>query len=119
MTNQAVLKKSNSHLISLGDYKLQITYPYHEGFTSSITTSNHYRFTGSEREFNIRAFRAPRLKTQLKFLQKAYGPGDTAVATLSTLRAEGGVPTAASITAIATVDGSEVYRYSNYSLETH
>jgi hypothetical protein len=43
---------------------------------------NLIRFTSSEREFNIRAFRAPRLKTQLKFLQKGYGAGDKAVASV-------------------------------------
>ena len=42
----------------------------------------------AERKFAVRAYRAPRLKTQIKFLRDGYGPGDEAVATLSANRAE-------------------------------
>ena len=63
-----------------------------------------------ERKFDIRAFRVPRLKSELEFVKKAYGPGDTVVATLEVKRAEGGVPAGARVTAVATVDSVEVHR---------
>ncbi|MEQ8791316.1 MAG: MG2 domain-containing protein [Pirellulaceae bacterium] len=64
----------------------------------------------AERKFDIRAYRAPRLKSQIKFLRDGYGPGDEVVATLHTERAEGGVPAGAAVTVIARVDGDEVFR---------
>src|SRR5207249_5884934 len=36
----------------------------------------------AERKFDIRAYRAPRLKSQIVFLRDGYGPGDTVAATL-------------------------------------
>jgi uncharacterized protein YfaS (alpha-2-macroglobulin family) len=70
-------------------------------------------FTGqppAECNFDIRAYRAPRLKTQIKFLRDGYGTGDEVVATLHAERAEGGLPAGAKITVSARVDGAEVYR---------
>ncbi|MFT5468513.1 MAG: hypothetical protein ACI8UO_003623 [Verrucomicrobiales bacterium] len=64
----------------------------------------------AERKFDIRAYRAPRLKTQIKFLRDGFGPGDDAVATLSATRAEGGFPAGAEVTITARVDGSEIHR---------
>jgi uncharacterized protein YfaS (alpha-2-macroglobulin family) len=61
------------------------------------------------RKFDIRDFRAPRLKTQIKFLRDGYGPGDTVTATLEALRAEGGVPEHARVKISARVDGTEVH----------
>lgn len=63
-----------------------------------------------EREFELRAYRAPRLKSQIKFLRDGYGPGDQVVATLHVERAEGGVPSGAEVTVIARVDGAEAFR---------
>ncbi len=80
-----------------GEYTISFTYP-HEGYTPA------------ERKFDIRAYRAPRLKSQIKFLRDGYGAGDTVVATLHTERAEGGVPSGAPVTVIARVDGMEAYR---------
>lgn len=80
-----------------GEYTLHITYPW-EGLPPA------------ERKFDIRAYRAPRLKSQIKFLRDGYGPGDTVVATLHTERAEGGIPAGAPVTVIARVDGAEVFR---------
>ena len=64
----------------------------------------------AERKFDVRAFRAPRLKSQIVFLRDGYGPGDTVTATLEVLRAEGGAPAGAKVTATARVDGVEVAR---------
>jgi hypothetical protein len=78
-----------------GEYTLRITYPW----------------TGAapaERKFDVRAWRAPRLKSQIEFLRDGYGPGDTVTATLEVKRAEGGVPEGASVTATALVDGATV-----------
>ena len=61
-----------------------------------------------ERKFDIRAYRAPRLKSQIEFLRDGYGPGDTVTATLDVKRAEGGVPEGAKVSATALVDGVSV-----------
>ncbi|HYH95046.1 MG2 domain-containing protein [Hyalangium sp.] len=76
-----------------GEYTLKVTYPW----------------TGeapAERKFDVRAYRAPRLKSQIEFLRDGYGPGDTVTATLDVKRAEGGVPAGARVTATAIVDGA-------------
>ncbi|RKH89446.1 A-macroglobulin complement component [Corallococcus sp. AB045] len=78
-----------------GEYTLRVTYPW----------------TGAapaERKFDVRAYRAPRLKSQIEFLRDGYGPGDTVTATLDVKRAEGGVPEGAKVTANALVDGVTV-----------
>ena len=63
----------------------------------------------AERSFDIRAYRAPRLKSQIVFFRDGYGPGDEVAATLHVERAEGGVPAGAKVTVSARVDGDEVY----------
>ena len=78
-------------------------------YTAVVSFPNHGH-APAERKFDIRAYRAPRLRTQMEFVRKAYGPGDTVSAVLHTLRAEGGVPTDAKITAVARVDGAEIWR---------
>jgi hypothetical protein len=77
------------------------------------TIKASYPWTGqapAERKFDIRAYRPPRLKSQIVFLRDGYGPGDKVTATLETTRAEGGIPSGAKVTAIARVDGAEVAR---------
>lgn len=64
----------------------------------------------AELTFAIRSYRVPRLKTELEFVRKAYGPGDRVAATLQVTRAEGGAPAGAKVTVVATVDGAEVHR---------
>jgi hypothetical protein len=76
-----------------GEYTLKVSYP----------------FSGeapAERKFDVRAYRAPRLKSQIEFLRDGYGPGDTVTATLDVKRAEGGIPSGAKVTATALVDGA-------------
>ncbi|WP_224364821.1 MG2 domain-containing protein [Hyalangium versicolor] len=76
-----------------GEYTLKVSYPW----------------TGeapAERKFDVRAYRAPRLKSQIEFLRDGYGPGDAVTATLDVKRAEGGVPAGAKVTATAVVDGA-------------
>jgi len=80
-----------------GEYTARVTYPG-DGYTPA------------ERKFDIRAYRAPRLKSQIKFLRDGYGPGDDVAATLHTERAEGGIPAGAKVTVVARVDGVETYR---------
>jgi len=80
-----------------GEYTIKATHPW----------TGH---APAERKFDIRAYRAPRLKTQIEFLRDGYGPGDLVVATLEVTRAEGGVPAGADVAVIARVDGEEVYR---------
>lgn len=64
----------------------------------------------AERKFDIRAYRAPRLKTQIVFLRDGHGPGDTVNATLEATRAEGGIPADAHVTVTARLDGKEIHR---------
>ncbi|MHB8874846.1 MAG: MG2 domain-containing protein, partial [Myxococcaceae bacterium] len=80
-----------------GEYTLQATYPW----------TGH---APAERKFDVRVFRAPRLKSQIVFMRDGYGPGDKVSATLDVKRAEGGAPAGAKVTAIARVDGVEVAR---------
>lgn len=80
-----------------GEYTLKISYPW-QGHAPA------------QRKFDIRAYRAPRLKTQIVFLRDGYGPGDTVQASVDIKRAEGGVPEGAKVTAVARVDGEEVAR---------
>ena len=64
----------------------------------------------AERKFDIRAYRAPKLKTQIKFVKDGYGPGDTVRATLHVERPEGGAPAGAGVEIAARVDGKEIHR---------
>jgi alpha-2-macroglobulin-like protein len=63
----------------------------------------------AERKFDVRVYRAPRLKTQIKFLRDGYGAADEVVATLHAERAEGGIPAGSDVTITARVDGIEVF----------
>lgn len=78
-----------------GEYKIVASYPYSGE-------------APAERKFEIRAYRAPRLKSQIVFLRDGYGPGDKVNATLDVKRAEGGVPEGARVTVTARVDGIEI-----------
>ena len=80
-----------------GEYTLEVTYPFH----------GH---APAERNFDVRAYRPPRLRSQIEFVRDGYGPGDEVSATLQVTRAEGGVPEGAGVEAIARVDGAEVAR---------
>jgi hypothetical protein len=78
-----------------GEYTVKVTYPW-QGHAPA------------ERKFDIRAYRAPRLRSQIVFLRDGYGPGDKVTATLHTERAEGGFPEGAKVGVIARVDGTEI-----------
>lgn len=80
-----------------GEYTIKASYP----------NNGH---APAERKFDVRAYRAPRLKTQVTFLRDGYGPGDTVTATVEVTRAEGGIPAGAQVTATARLDGVEVAR---------
>jgi hypothetical protein len=64
------------------------------------------------RRAEVRAYRPPRLKTDLDFMKQAYGPGDKVIASLRVTRAEGGAPAGATVTAVAVLDGTELHRSS-------
>jgi hypothetical protein len=78
-----------------GEYTVKVSHPY----TGDVP---------GVRKFDIRAYRAPRLKSQIVFVRDGYGPGDTVSASVHVDRAEGGVPAGAKVSAIARVDGAEV-----------
>jgi hypothetical protein len=64
----------------------------------------------AERKFEIRAYRAPRLKSQIAFVRDGYGPGDTVDASLHVERAEGGKPSGARVSISARIDGDEAWK---------
>jgi hypothetical protein len=78
-----------------GEYTVRVTYP-NEGYAPST------------RKFDIRTYRAPRLKWQIKFQRDGYGPGESVQATLHVNRAEGGFPEGAKVGVVATIDGLEI-----------
>jgi hypothetical protein len=78
-----------------GQYTIHTTYPW-DGHPPA------------DRKFEIRAYRAPRLKSQITFLRDGYGPGEKVSATLDVKRAEGGVPEGAKVSVMARVDGMEI-----------
>jgi len=63
----------------------------------------------AERKFDIRAYRAPRLKSQIAFVRDGYGPGDAVAASLHVERAEGGIPAGARVSITARVDGEQTW----------
>lgn len=79
-----------------GEYTAEISFPW-TGQPSA------------KRKFEIRAYRAPRLKSQIEFVRDGYGPGDQVAASLKVERAEGGVPEGAKVTVRARVDGQQVF----------
>ncbi len=80
-----------------GEYTVKVTYPWSGD-------------APAERKFDVRVYRAPRMRTQIEFLRDGYGPGDTVSATMHVERAEGGVPAGAEVDVVGRVDGVEVHR---------
>lgn len=80
-----------------GEYTAKVTYPW-EGHPPA------------ERKFDVRVYRAPRMRTQIEFIRDGYGPGDTVSASLHVERAEGGIPAGSEVDVIGRVDGVEVFR---------
>jgi hypothetical protein len=79
-----------------GEYTIRISHPWSDA--------------PAERKFDIRAYRAPRLKSQIVFVRDGYGPGDTVGARLHVERAEGGIPAGAKVSVSARVDGEETWK---------
>src|SRR5437899_6343696 len=79
-----------------GEYTVRISHPAADG--------------RAERKFDIRAYRAPRLKSQIVFVRDGYGPGDMVAANLHVERAEGGIPAGAKVSVSARVDGEETWK---------
>ncbi len=79
-----------------GEYTVRISHPAADG--------------RAERKFDIRSYRAPRLKSQIVFVRDGYGPGDMVAANLHVERAEGGIPAGAKVSVSARVDGEETWK---------
>ncbi len=77
-----------------GEYTVRISHP------SSVS---------AERKFDIRAYRPPRLKSQIVFARDGYGPGDTVTTNLHVERTEGGIPAGAKVSITARVDGEDTW----------
>ncbi len=78
-----------------GEYTVRISHPSADG--------------RAERKFDIRTYRAPRLKSQIVFVRDGYGPGDMVAANLHVERAEGGIPAGARVSVSVRVDGEQTW----------
>lgn len=83
-------------------------------YRATVTTAGNAPAT---RTFEIRVYNPPRLKSQIEFLREGYGPGDTATAVANIIRAEGGVPEGAKVTAVARIDDREVARIEGLTVD--
>ncbi|MBR4125315.1 MAG: hypothetical protein IKR13_03850, partial [Victivallales bacterium] len=63
----------------------------------------------AERKFEVKAFRVPRIKSQIEFRRRGYLPGEEVTAVVKFERAEGGLPEGATVEANALVDGAVVF----------
>ena len=63
----------------------------------------------AERKFEVKAFRVPRIKSQIEFRRRGYLPGEEVTAVVKFERAEGGLPEDATFEANALVDGTMVF----------
>ncbi|MEK6235215.1 MAG: MG2 domain-containing protein [Planctomycetales bacterium] len=88
-----------------GEYVARVTYP-------------NLGHPPAERKFDVRAYRAPRLKSQIVFVRKGYGPGDEVAAGLKVERAAGGFPAGAKVSIQARVDGIQVFTGATQVSET-
>jgi len=79
-----------------GQHKVKVTFPV-------------LGIPPAERPFDVRAYRTPRLRTQIIFFRDGYGPGDEVIATVSATRAEGGFPENAHVQISAMVDGQRIH----------
>ena len=78
-----------------GEYTVSISHPSADG--------------RAERKFDVRTYRAPRLKSQIVFVRDGYGPGDMVAANLHVERAEGGIPAGARVSVSVRVDGEQTW----------
>lgn len=83
-----------------GEYTATVVYP--SGYPSAT------------RKFDVRAYRAPRLNSQIVFARDGYGPGEKVTATLEVQRAEGGFPKDARVTVSGIVDGKTITGESSF-----
>ena len=116
---QITIKGPKGDIITQGmtnsqDSTLGFSWPVPQGQAGGEYTAEvSYPWTGqpaAKRKFEIRAYRAPRLKSQIEFVRDGYGPGDKVAASLKVERAEGGFPTGAKVTVQARVDGQQVFQ---------
>lgn len=63
----------------------------------------------AERKFEVKAFRVPRIKSQIEFARRGYLPGEEVTAVVTFTRAEGDIPQGAAVEANALVDGEMVF----------
>ena len=63
----------------------------------------------AERKFEVKAYRVPRLKTQIEFLRRGYLPGEECAAVIHFERSESAVPEQASVRAMAVLDGQQIF----------
>ncbi len=80
-----------------GEYRLVANFPWNG-------------YAPAETKFDVRAYRVPRLRGELEFAKKGYGPGEEVSVSLSVTRADGGIPANAKATAVARIDGNEAAR---------
>lgn len=93
-----------------GAFAYQWTVPDgHAGGQHKIRVHPSFGGAPAEREFEVRAFRAPRLRQEIDFAREGYGPGEQVVGSLRSERSEGGFPGGAPVRIQARVDGADVF----------
>ncbi|MBL8921007.1 MAG: A-macroglobulin complement component [Myxococcaceae bacterium] len=115
---QIVIKGSKGEVLTQGQSVVQdgafgFSYPLGPdapGGEYRVEARGAWGHATAVRRFEVRAYRPPRLTSQITFLREGYGPGDSVSATLETKRAEGGIPVGAKITVVARVDEKEISR---------
>lgn len=63
----------------------------------------------AERTFEVRAYRAPRIRTQIDFLKRGYLPGEEVTAVVKFSRAEGDAVQSPKVSAAAILDGAMIF----------
>ncbi|MFH1807955.1 MAG: MG2 domain-containing protein [Pseudomonadota bacterium] len=66
--------------------------------------------TSDERPLIVNSYEPPRFKMKMDFVRKAYGPGDTASATIEVKRSTGEIFAGRDLTGVLTLDGNELPR---------
>ena len=102
-----------SRVVSPSDSVSALSWVVEENLPGGIYTARVENACGdgapAVRKFEVKAYRVPRIKSQIEFARRGYLPGQEVTAVLHFERAEGGIPVGAKVEANALVDGETVF----------
>ena len=90
-----------------GEFQIPQTAP--GGQYTLVVSSLDGFFPEERRTFQVRNYRAPRIKKDIEFRRRSYGPGELVEAEFEAIRAEGGAVDSKKVMVTAKVDGDIVY----------